>query len=190
MKEILDGRDGKNAEQIYANLHTYDEQFHSYNLQFQLKAVATSPFDMFPLLPFNMLILIISAKVSVTIDKIANIGHSYLIFLGSFSDSLYTVKVKRQEVIAKREAESTDIILIDWTTATTVFASEEEPDTVTGTTAFMNKILMVFADRMKKIERAPEKYSCGVNKTVDRLNLLHEAMISIPDNDSVGLFVI
>ncbi|CAG8491997.1 15709_t:CDS:2, partial [Funneliformis caledonium] len=299
MKVILDKQNGGNVGQIYADLHTYDEQFHlqgsalirmraptpysltyahkikrdlaekamecaiqNYNFAKQFFGLAaldqTMPvnnnihyysfgtdalqwwiykerlknnriaqfavstksccclaFDIFLPSPFNMPVLITSAKVSITIDKIASIGYSYLVFLGSFSNSLCAVKVERQEGIAKREAgvlkhltgvcrvptrnssidtvytrnvQHVGISLLDTlvkATATTAFASKEEPDTVTGIAAFMNKILM-----MRRGGNLPwKKYGCEVNEAVDRLDLLHEAMISLSDNDGVELFV-
>ncbi|CAG8616148.1 10137_t:CDS:2 [Paraglomus occultum] len=306
------------AELLTGALH-YQKR-HSNSLQF--RAAATSPFDMFPPPPFKMPVLTVHNEVSVTINKRIGIGHSYIVFLGSFADSTCVVKVERQEGVAKQEAgvlkhligvrglptvqlvgheqisghgviiiepfgetyaqhyyqnknwrdvvdtrnvqqvgallldtlakvhqlgivhndispmncisascfnyggdsaidltyeiineKPVDVILIDWASATPAFASEEQPGTVTGTAAFMNEvlILMVLAEGMMKIERTPvddlvslaytllwmrrggnlpwEKYGCGVNEAADRLNLLHEAMINLPDNDGIGSFV-
>ncbi|CAG8590073.1 6697_t:CDS:2 [Diversispora eburnea] len=84
-----------------------------------------------------------------------------------------------------RNEEFEDIILIDWVSATIAFASEEEPGTVTGTAAFMNKTLMVLAEGIIKIERAPVDDLVSLAYTL----LWMWPMISLLDNDGVGLFV-
>ena len=91
---------------VQSNLVTADSE-KKISSQLQLKAAASQPFGMFPPPPFNMPVSTTYAEDSVTINisKIAGIGHSYIVFLGSFANSLCAVKVEQQQGVAKQEAD-------------------------------------------------------------------------------------